>query len=105
MVEIEDHHQLIEILNQDKITIVDFHADWCGPCQVLNNNLNELIGKYNDEIGVAKVNVDKHQSLLSSLSIKSIPSLVFFKEGQIIGDITGVKSVIEIQQKIDTLKT
>lgn len=100
MVEIKDHHQLLEILNQDRITIIDFHADWCGPCQVLNGELNELAEK----ITVAKVNVDKNPSLISSLTIKSIPSLVFFKEGQIVGEIIGIKSVHEIEQKIDTLK-
>ena len=92
-----------EIIKTNKITIVCFHAIWCGPCRILTPTIEEL-ARDNSDVVVGKVNVDDSGAIASEYGIRGIPALIFFKEGEIIDRVVGVKSKSELQGKIDSLK-
>ena len=70
------------ILQSDKPVLVDFFAHWCGPCKSMDQTIKELATNYESKIEVLKVDIDQHSDLAKSYSIQSIPTLVFFKNGQ-----------------------
>lgn len=73
------------ISNTTKLAIVDFYADWCGPCRVLAPMLEELVQKYSKQVILYKVNIDELRTLAMEYEIMSIPTVMFFKSGKIIG--------------------
>jgi thioredoxin 1 len=92
-----------EILENNKITVIDFWAEWCGPCQILGPIIDELSNE-NIDIAIGKVNVDNNSVVASEYGIKSIPTLLFFKNGQIVDKVIGMVSKIQLQAKINALK-
>ncbi len=89
-----------EVLQSDKVVLIDFWASWCGPCQVLSPTI-EKIAKENPDIKVGKVNIDEQGGLASMFSVTSIPTLIVFKDGQVINRAAGVMPEEEI---LDMLK-
>lgn len=95
-----------QILSQSKkIIVVDFYADWCGPCQMMKPIFEELANetKYQDRVEFIKVNVDENPELASQYNIFSIPTFIFFKNGQPIKNITGAVSKENFISEIDSL--
>ncbi len=90
-------------VNQSSIMIVDFFADWCGPCKMLAPFIEELSAQYTD-IGFSKVNVDNAQSLAAKFQISSIPTLIFFKNGKEIKRVVGFKPMPELEALIEEVK-
>ena len=72
-----------EVLKSDKPVIVDFYADWCGPCKMLTPIIDEIADEKNDQIKVCKVNVDENSELAQKYSVQSIPTIISFKNGDI----------------------
>lgn len=71
-----------ELINQDKPVLVDFYADWCGPCKIQAPILQELKQKMGETISIIKINVDKNQRLAAHYDVRSIPTLMIFKNGE-----------------------
>lgn len=69
-----------EVLNSDKTTIVDFYADWCGPCKMMSPIIDN-IAEENDSVKVGKLNVDETQDIAESYNVMSIPTIIIFKNG------------------------
>ena len=90
-----------EVLKSDKLTLVDFWAEWCGPCKMIAPSLEELANDYKDSIDVAKLNVDENPTTASSFSIRSIPTLLIFKDGSPVSQIVGAVPKSAIKSKID----
>jgi len=88
-----------ELIAQDKITIVDFWAEWCGPCRMLGPILDDL-AKERPDIQVVKVDVDTNSDLSTEYGIRSIPAVYIFKNGEKIESFVGVKSKEDILKLI-----
>ena len=71
-----------EVLTSDKPVIVDFWAEWCGPCKMIGPILEEIAEEYEEEVKVCKLNVDENQGLASKYGVMSIPTLIKFEDGQ-----------------------
>ena len=92
------------ILVGSKPVMVDFWAAWCGPCRVLSPTVDEIADQYADVITVAKCNVDDAEEIAMRYRIMSIPTLLFFKDGQVVDKRVGVVSKEEIVSIINSIK-
>jgi thioredoxin 1 len=92
-----------EVTQHDKPVIVDFWAEWCGPCKMISPLLDEIAREKADSVKVAKVNVDENQSLSFKYNIRAIPALLFFKNGQLRDQVTGVTSKKDLLNRIEAL--
>lgn len=92
-----------EIGNAQGVSLVDFWAEWCGPCKMIAPVVDQVAEQYNGKVKVAKVNIDESAELATKFNIMSIPTIVFFKDGQTVDKITGVTSLEVLAQKIEEL--
>src|SRR5881392_2620915 len=83
--------------------LVDFWAEWCGPCKMVAPLVDEIAREKADAIKIAKVNVDENQSLSFKYNIRAIPALLFFKNGQLRDQVTGMASKKDLLGRIDAL--
>lgn len=87
----------------DKPAIIDFYADWCKPCKLVEGPLKELAKEYEGKIYIYKVNVDKHKDLAKEIGISSIPTMIFAPIGQDPQILMGAKSKEELKKYIDEI--
>ena len=92
-----------EVISADKLVLVDLYATWCTPCKALAPVLEELADKYAGKIKVVKVNVDDEESIAAKFGIASIPTVIFFKNGQTAASFVGLRSASEIEKMIEKL--
>ncbi len=90
-----------ESATQKGITIVDFWAEWCMPCKALAPVFEQVAGKYAGKVTFAKVNVDESPNTASKFRIMSIPTLLLFKDGKIVDQITGLVPAKKIEMALD----
>ena len=87
-----------EIINQDKPVLIDFFATWCGPCKMQAPILEEVKQKLGDKVTIIKIDVDQNQSVANQYQIRSVPTLIIFKNGQIRWRQAGVFQTNELER-------
>ena len=89
-----------EVLEQKKLVLVDFWAEWCGPCKQIAPTLEELAEKYSENLSVCKVDVDSNRELALQYNVRSIPSLMIFKNGEMVDSLIGAVSLEELEDLV-----
>jgi len=92
-----------EVVNNGTPVLVDFWAEWCGPCKMIAPILDEIANEKGGAVKIAKVNVDENQGLSSKFGIRAIPTLLFFKNGTVQEQIVGMTSKRDLIAKLDAL--
>ena len=90
-----------ELLNSNKMVLVDFHATWCGPCKMLSPIIARVAKKVGDSVRIVKIDVDKNQPLAGTLGVRGVPTLILYKEGKQVWRQSGVVQERELVQIIN----
>lgn len=101
MKEINNQEDYQAIINSDKPVLLDFYADWCGPCKSLLPVVEKLSAKYEDKVIIAKVNVDTNAELASEFRVRSIPALFLIDKGVVKEQMIGLQSEAFLDAKIE----
>lgn len=101
LLQITDQNFETEVLKSDIPVLVDFWAEWCGPCKMIAPVVEELAGEYTGKLKFGKLDVDAHGSIAQQFRILSIPTVIIFKDGKVESQIVGAVPKKEIQKHID----
>jgi thioredoxin 1 len=92
-----------ELINGHKPVLVDFSAEWCGPCRMMPPILKELKDKMGDSVTILKLDIDRNPTVAATYGIQSVPTLVVFRDGQIQWRVSGVTRADQIKQVLDRI--
>jgi thioredoxin 1 len=101
--EYNDSNFQTEVLSSQKLTVVDFWAEWCGPCRAIGPVIEELSKEYDGKVNVGKVNVDNNPQLSTNFGITSIPAILFIKDGKVVDKLVGAQPKSNFVKKIEAL--
>ena len=101
--EFTDSNFETEVINSDKLTVVDFWAEWCGPCRAIGPVIEELAKEYQGKVNIGKVNVDVNPAISMNYGITSIPAILFIKGGKVVDKQIGAVPKSVLDKKIKSL--
>ncbi len=100
--EFNDANFKSEVLTSDKLTLIDFWAEWCGPCRAIGPVIEELSKEYDGRVNVGKLNVDHNPEVSMNYGITSIPTILFIKDGQVVDKLLGAQPKAIVIKKIES---
>lgn len=92
-----------EIVNSDIPAVVDFWATWCGPCKMIGPVVEELAGEYEGKVKFAKMDVDNNRQTPARFGIRNIPTLIFFKGGEVVNTVVGAQPKTSLEEQVKKL--
>ena len=92
-----------QVLSSSRPVMVDYWAEWCGPCRMIAPILEEIAGEYADKLTVAKINIDENQAIAARYAVRGIPTLMIFKDGSVAGTKVGALSKSQLSAFIDSV--
>ena len=92
-----------EVKQSDQPVLVDFGAEWCGPCRALAPIVQELAQEFNGRLKVGTVDIDHSRGVASQFGIMSVPTIIFFKGGEVVDKVVGLRPKAELKAKIESL--
>jgi len=98
-----DDAKFKDFVGKSKIALIDFYADWCGPCQALKPTIEELSEEMKGKVAFAKVNIDNNKENAGKFGVMSIPTLVIFKNGKLVDRLIGALPKQSIKQRLEKL--
>lgn len=101
--EFTDANFQTDVLSSDKLTLVDFWAEWCGPCRMIGPIIEDLSSEYKDKATIGKVNVDDNANITMEYGVRNIPTLLFFKNGVLVDRHVGATSKKVLTDKLEAL--
>lgn len=101
--EITDANFQTEVMENDKVTLIDFWAAWCGPCRMIAPAIEELAEAFEGRATVGKINVDENPQVSAQFGVRSIPTLLFIKNGEVVDKQVGVAPKSVLAQKLEAL--
>lgn len=101
--EVSDDSFESEVLQAEKPVMVDFWAPWCGPCKAIGPVIEELAGAFGEKVKFTKCNVDDNPVTPTKYGIRSIPTLIFFKDGAVVDQITGMVAKSKLEETINKI--
>ena len=101
ILEIDDSIFDAEVMKSDKPVLMDFWAPWCGPCRAISPLMEKLAGEFGDKIKFLKCNVDDNPITPGKYGIKSIPTLMFFKDGNVVDQVIGIVAKSKLEEMIN----
>jgi thioredoxin 1 len=102
-VEVTDSNFDTVVLQSDKPVLVDFWAEWCGPCRVIGPLVKEIAEEYGDKVVVTKLDVDSNPAVTNKFGIRNIPTVLFFKNGQVVDKVVGAVPKSQLVSKLQPL--
>lgn len=96
-----DTNNFDEYINSGKLVVVDFYADWCGPCKAMSPTIDELAVDFESRAVIGKLDIEVDGDMANKYGVRSIPTLIFFKDGEIVDKTTGVTSKIQLEDMIN----
>jgi len=92
-----------EVINSEKPVLVDFYADWCGPCRMISPIIDQLADEYQGKVKIAKLNVDESGFIANEYGVMGVPTLIFFKNGREVGRLVGARGKGDLARALDRL--
>ncbi|MFH1045646.1 MAG: thioredoxin [Candidatus Omnitrophota bacterium] len=103
IVHVSDQDFEQEVLGSSQLVLADFWAPWCGSCQMIGKVLDELAVEFSGKVKVCKINVDENHLSASKYQILSLPTILFFKDGEVSSQLVGARSELDIKKTISSL--
>lgn len=103
MKSLKSNKEFNDMTKKNKPFVLDFYADWCGPCQTLLPTVKKLANEYKDKVEIVKVNIDENKTLAQHFQVRSIPAVFFMKQNEIIDRVNGLVTEHVLRKKVEAL--